>query len=160
MNCSPPAPPDWPNSLEHRWNTTKGTAMNVQPYLFFDGRCQEAIDFYRKAVGAEVETVMHWKDAPDAAMANAANKDKVMHASFRIGDAHILASDGDGTGKPKFEGFSLTLTAADDAEAERLFESLGKGGKVTMPMSKTFFASRFGMLTDKFGVGWMVMASQ
>jgi PhnB protein len=134
--------------------------MNVQPYLFFDGRCEEAIAFYKKVLGAKVDVVMHWKDAPDPSMCTAANRDKVMHSSIRIGDAQILASDGSGEGKPSFKGFALTITAADDAEAEHLFETLGKGGTVTMPLSKTFFASRFGTLTDKFGVGWMVLSPQ
>ena len=134
--------------------------MNVQPYLFFDGRCEEAIAFYKQAVGAEVIMVTRWKSAPDPSMCTDANKDKVMHASLRIGDAEILASDGRCEGKPKFEGFALNLSAADDAEAARLFAALGEGGQVTMPMAKTFFSSSFGTLTDRFGVDWMVMVMQ
>ena len=131
--------------------------MLVQPYLFFDGRCDEAIAFYKKAVGAEVGMLMRWKDSPDKSMATPANADKVMHSAIKIGDTMVLASDGRNTGHPNFKGFALTITAKDEAEADKLFGALGEGGQVTMPMSKTFFAPRFGMLADKFGVGWMVI---
>ncbi len=131
--------------------------MFVQPYLFFDGRCDEAIAFYKKAVGAEVGMLMRWKDSPDKSMATPANADKVMHSAIKIGDTMVLASDGRNTGHPDFKGFALTITAKDEAEADKLFGALGEGGQVTMPMSKTFFAPRFGMLADKFGVGWMVI---
>ena len=134
--------------------------MQIQPYLFFDGRCAEAIEFYKKAVGATVEVLMHYKDSPDPSMCTPETRDKVMHSSIRFGDATVLASDGRCEGKPKFDGFALTITAADDAEARRLFEALGKGGKVTMPLGKTFFSSSFGMLADKFGVGWMILVAQ
>ena len=136
--------------------------MNVQPYLSFEGRAQEAIDFYKSALGATVDMVMHFKDAPPEMQAQMSpdSKDKVMHAAFKIGDTQILASDGHCNGKPSFQGFSLTINAANDAEADRLFAALGKGGQVTAPMSETFFASRFGMLADKFGVNWMVMAEK
>ena len=134
--------------------------MQVQPYLFFDGRCEAAIDFYKHAVGAEVEMLMHYKDAPDPSMCTDATRDKVMHSALKIGDTTILASDGRCEQKPKFEGFSLTISAADEADADRLFAALGEGGTVTMPLAKTFFSSSFGMLTDKFGVGWMVLVMQ
>jgi PhnB protein len=130
--------------------------MTVQPYLFFDGRCAEALEFYRRAVGAEVTMVMHYKDSPDPAMVQG-NPDKIMHASLRIGDSTVLASDGRCQGQPRFEGFALTLTAADEAEAERRFAALAEGGEVRMPLAKTFFAARFGMLADRFGVGWMIL---
>ena len=130
--------------------------MQVQPYLFFDGRCEEAINFYRKAVGAEVQMLMRYKESPDQNMCAPGSGDKVMHASFRVGDSTVLASDGRCEGKQKFEGFSLSLTARDDAQAEKLFAALGDGGKVQMPLTKTFFSSRFGMLADRFGVSWMV----
>ena len=136
--------------------------MNVQPYVFFDGKCEEALEFYKSAVGAKVDALMRFKDAPADQQAQMApgSKDKVMHAAFKIGDTQILASDGQCGGKPNFQGFSLTINAADDKEAEKLFGALGKGGQITMPMSETFFASRFGMVADKFGVNWMVLAEK
>jgi PhnB protein len=136
--------------------------MNVQPYVFFDGKCEEALEFYKSAVGAKVDMVMRFKEAPPEMQSQMSpgSKDKVMHAAFKIGDTQILASDGQCQGKPAFQGFSLTINAANDAEADRLFGALSKGGKVTQPMSETFFASRFGMLADKFGVNWMVMAEK
>jgi PhnB protein len=130
--------------------------MSVQPYLFFDGRCDEAIEFYRKALGAEVEMLSRFKDSPDPDHGAPGSDDKVMHAAVRIGETTILASDGRCTGQPNFQGFSLSITAASDAEADRLFAALGDGGQVQMPMTKTFFASRFGMLADRFGVSWMI----
>ncbi len=132
--------------------------MQVQPYLNFNGRCEEAIAFYKQAVGAETEMVMRWKDAPDPSMCSDANRDKIMHTAVRIGDTVIFASDGRCEGTLKFEGITLNLSTSDAAEAERLFAALGAGGQVMMPMSETFFAKRFGMLADKFGVAWMVMA--
>ncbi len=134
--------------------------MQVQPYLFFDGRCEEAIDFYKTAVGAEVVMLMRFKDAPDPSMSSGANREKVMHSTLKIGESTVNASDGQCGNTPKFEGFSLTVAAANEAEAKKLFEALGKGGKVTMPLAKTFFSSSFGTLTDKFGVGWMVIVMQ
>jgi len=132
--------------------------MQVQPYLFFDGRCEEAIEFYKEKLGATVEMLMRFKDAPDQSMIAPGSKDKVMHASLKIGDTTVMASDGHNSGNPVFQGFSLSLTVPNDADAETLFKALGEGGQVRMPMEKTFFASRFGMLADKFGVGWMIMA--
>jgi PhnB protein len=136
--------------------------MQVQPYLFFDGRCEEAVEFYRKALGAEVQALMRFKDNPEPqpGMVPPGSENKVMHACLRIGDTSIMASDGNCQGRPSFQGFSLTLTAPNDAEAERLFGVLADGGQVRMPLTKTFFASRFGMLADRFGVGWMVIAGQ
>ena len=134
--------------------------MQVQPYLSFDGRCEEAIQFYQRALGAEVTTLVRFKDAPDRGMIPAGSEDKVMHASLRIGDATVLASDGRCRGKPAFQGFSLSLTASDEAEADRLFAALAEGGQVTMPLAPTFFSPRFGMLADRFGVGWMVLVRQ
>ena len=133
--------------------------MQVQPYLFFEGRCEEAVEFYRKALGAEVTMLMRWKDSPDPEMCQPGAEEKVMHMSFRIGDTTLLASDGRGTGQPNFQGFSLTLHAADDADAERLFASLAEGGQVRMPLAKTFFSSRFGMLADRFGAPWTIIVA-
>jgi PhnB protein len=130
--------------------------MQVQPYVFFDGRCDEAVEFYRRALGAEVTMLMRFKDSPDPTMVPAGAESKVMHASLRIGDTAILASDGRCEGRPSFQGFALSLTVPDEAEAERLFASLGSGGQVQMPLTKTFFSPRFGMVADRFGVSWMI----
>ena len=130
--------------------------MQIEPYLFFDGRCEEALDFYRRAIGAEVTTLMRFNQSPDPQMCAPGTGDKVMHASFRVGGSTVLASDGRCQGKPSFQGFALSLTARDPAEAERLFAALGEGGQVQMPLTKTFFSSRFGMVADRFGVSWMV----
>jgi len=134
--------------------------MHVQPYLFFDGRCEEALEFYKKAVGAEVGMVMRFKESPEQpsgdGCGSGGNADKIMHSAFKIGDTTIMASDGMCTGKPEFKGVSLAITAKDDAEAQRLFKALSEGGTVQQPLIKTFFSSSFGMIADKFGVGWMV----
>ena len=133
--------------------------MNVQPYLSFEGRAQEAIDFYKSALGAKVDMVMHFKDAPPEMQAQMSpgSKDKIMHAAFHIGDTQVMASDGQCSGKASFSGVTLTLNAESNDEAEKLFNALANGGQVQMPMSETFFANRFGMVADKFGVGWMVL---
>lgn len=132
--------------------------MPVQPYLFFNGRCDEAIEFYQKALGAEVMMLMRFKQMPDQSMVRPETAEKVMHARLRIGDAIVLASDGMCTGEQqKFEGFALTLSLASAAEVDRRFNALADGGQVRMPLDKTFFSPRFGMLTDKFGVGWIVL---
>ncbi len=131
-------------------------AMQVQPYLFYEGRCEEALAFYRSALGAEVTMLMRFKESPDPAMVQPGAGDKVMHASFRIGETTVLASDGRCEGPASFQGFSLSLTVPNEAEAERLFGALGDGGQVQMPMTKTFFSPRFGMVADRFGVSWMI----
>jgi len=131
--------------------------MNLQPYLFFDGKCDEALEFYKKAVGAEPKMLMRFKNAPDQSMITPGAEEKVMHAQVQIGDTVVLMSDGRCLGKPNFQGFALTISAKTEAEADKLFGALGEGGQVTMPLAKTFFSPRFGMLTDKFGVGWMVL---
>ena len=133
--------------------------MQVQPYLFFDGRCQEAIDFYRKTLGAEVLMQMAFKDSPEPTMTPPGSGDKIMHATLRIGATDVLMSDGMCGGKPAFGGFALSVTPADDAAAKRVFAALGEGGVVNMPLAKTFFASSFGMVNDRFGVPWMVMVA-
>lgn len=131
--------------------------MIVQPYLFFDGHCDEALTFYKKAIGADVKMLMRFKDAPDKSMITPGVEDKVMHAQFQVGETTIMASDGRCTGNMKFQGFALTVAAKDEAEADKVFGALGEGGQVTMPLAKTFFSPRFGMLADKFGVNWMVL---
>ena len=134
--------------------------MNVQPYLFFDGRAEDAIEFYKKAIGAQVEMMMRWKDSPEKAGCTPQNENKVMHASVKVGDVVVMASDGRCEGKPDFKGFALALTAKTEPEADKLFNALSAGGQVQMPLTKTFFSPKFGMCADKFGVGWMVMVAQ
>ncbi|WP_243438587.1 VOC family protein [Fundidesulfovibrio soli] len=134
--------------------------MRIEPYLFFEGRCDEALAFYAEAVGAQVTMLMRYSDSPEPpapGMIPAGSEDKVMHANVRVGDTTFMASDGNCRGEPDFRGFSLSLTAADEAEAKRAFIALAEGGQVLMPLGKTFFSPCFGMLTDRFGVGWMVI---
>jgi len=133
--------------------------MIVQAYLSLDGRCEEAIEFYRKALGAEVTMLMRFKDCPEpppAGMITPGSENKVMHASLRIGETTVMMSDGRCTGKTNFNGFCLSVSVANPAEADRVFAALGDGGQVQMPLVKTFFSPRFGMLTDRFGIAWMV----
>ena len=137
-------------------------AMQVQPYLFYEGRCEEALAFYRGALGAEVTMLMRFKDSPEPpqpGMVPPGSEDKVMHTSFRIGDTTVMASDGRCLGQPSFQGFSLSLTVPNDAEAERLFAALADGGQVQMPLTKAFFSSRSGMAADRFGVSWMIVVA-
>jgi PhnB protein len=136
--------------------------MQVQPYLFFDGRCEEALEFYRGALGAEVTMLLRMKESPEPhepGMLPPGAGDKVMHTSFRIGDTTLMASDGRCLGKPSFQGFSLSLSVPNEAEAERLFTALADGGQVQMPLDKTFFSPRFGMVADRFGVSWMIIVA-
>jgi PhnB protein len=135
---------------------TTSHSKQVQPYLFFEGRCQEALEFYRKALGAEVTALMRYKDSPDQTMVQPGSEDKVMHASFQIGETTVMASDGRCGGQPSFQGFALSLTVSTEAEADRLFGAIVDGGQVIMPLTTTFFSPRFGMTTDRFGVSWMV----
>jgi PhnB protein len=137
--------------------------QQVQPYLFFEGRTEEAIEFYKRAVGAEVEMVMRYSENPDGAPPPGmalppGSENKIMHSSLKIGGGTIMASDGSCSGKPNFAGVSLTLSVPTAAEAERLFKALGEGGEVQMPLAKTFFSANFGAVADKFGVSWMIVA--
>ena len=137
--------------------------MEIQPYLFFDGRCEEAIEFYKKTLGAKVEMLMRFKDNPEpqgGCTPAPETADKVMHASLRIGDTEIMASDGRCQGTASFQGFSLTLDPPTEAEADRLFTALAEGGQVQMPLTRTFFSPRFGMVADRFGITWMIMVRQ
>jgi PhnB protein len=134
--------------------------MQIQPYLFFDGRCEEALEFYKGAVGAKVDMLMRFKENPErgqGGMEPPGADDKVMHASFTVGDTMIMASDGHCAGKAKFDGFSLAISVKDEAAADKTFAALAKGGQVNMPLAKTFFSPKFGIVADKFGVSWMVM---
>lgn len=130
----------------------------IQPYLMFGGRCEEALEFYRTALGAQIDMLMRHKDSPEApppGMLPAGFEDKVMHASFRIGGTVLMASDGCEQGQ-EFKGFSLSIAVTDTAEAERYFAALSDGGAVQMPLAKTFWSPCFGMLTDRFGISWMI----
>ena len=135
--------------------------MPVQSYLFFDGRAEEALNYYSKTLGAKVTGLMRFKENPEADEQRMGlppgSGDKVMHASFRIGDTELMASDGRCLGKPNFQGFALSLTVANEAEADQRFNALADGGQVQMPLAKTFFADRFGMVADRFGVSWMII---
>lgn len=137
--------------------------MHVLPYLFFEGRCEEALGFYKKAVGAEVTMLMRFDESPEphppGVVAPGAEKN-VMHAEFRVGDSVLFASDGPQIGKATFEGITLTLAVKDPAEADRFFAALADGGQVRQPLTKTFFSPSFGTLTDRFGVGWIVIAGE
>ena len=131
--------------------------MQVQSYLNFNGRCEEALEFYRRALGAEVTTLIRFKDSPDPSMVSPGSENKVMHSSFRVGEAVLLASDGRCQGQTDFQGISLALTVRDEAEAQTRFGALSEGGQVQMPLTKTFFSPSFGMVADRFGVTWMVL---
>jgi len=135
---------------------TTNKNYSIQPYLIFNGRCEEAIEFYRKALGAEVTMLLRFKDAPDPSMCTPGSENKVMHANLQIGESVVLASDGRCTGEMSFAGFSLSLTLKSAADADRFFAALSDGGQVQMPLAKTFFSPRFGMVADRFGVSWMV----
>jgi PhnB protein len=136
--------------------------MEVQPYLFFEGRCEEALEFYRGALGAEVTALMRFRECPDPmppGMLPPGSEDKVMHAALRIGGATVMASDGRCSGQARFGGVSLSLSEPDEATADRFFAALAEGGQVQMPLGKTFFSPRFGMVADRFGVPWMVIVA-
>lgn len=133
----------------------------LRPYLYFSGRCDEAIEFYKRAIGAKVDMLMRFNESPDAipeGMLQEGFEDKVMHVTFRIGNTEVLASDGCDD-KSTFEGFRLALTVSSESDADRIFAALSEGGSVDMPLTKTFWSPRYGMVTDKFNVGWMVMVA-
>ena len=134
--------------------------MQVQSYLMFHGRCEEAIEFYKKALGAKVEMMMRFKDAPEG-QCSPGTENKIMHSSFQIGDTVLMATDGMmNPSKLEFKGISLTLNPKTETECERLFNALANGGQVHQPLIKTFFSPKFGVVADKFGVSWMVMVEQ
>jgi PhnB protein len=131
--------------------------MQIQPYLFFEGCCDDALAYYQEALGARVEALLRYKDNPSPEHNPPGAAQKVMHCNFRVGDTQLMVSDGNCSGKPRFQGFALTLNARDEPEARRLFAALADGGQVQMPLGKTFFSSAFGMVNDRFGVMWMVI---
>lgn len=139
--------------------------MQVQPYLFFEGRCDEAVEFYKKTLGAKVNMRMTFKENPEADKASpgcqpgAGTEDKVMHMEFQIGDSVIMASDGRCSNQPNFQGFGLSINYSDKAAVEKAFNGLKEGGQVVMPLDKTFFADQFGMVTDRFGIMWMLLTA-
>ncbi|MGR4872058.1 VOC family protein [Variovorax sp. LARHSF232] len=137
--------------------------MLVQPYLFFEGRCEEALEFYKKALGAQVTMLMRNKDNPEPEgnkmQMPPGTENKVMHCEFKIGETTLMCSDGFCRGASAFQGFSLAISVADAAQARKAFDALSEGGKVDMPLAKTFFSESFGMLTDKFGIGWMLQTT-
>ncbi|HEY5601638.1 MAG TPA: VOC family protein [Gammaproteobacteria bacterium] len=133
--------------------------MLIQAYLFFEGRCEEALNYYRDAIGAEILMQMRYKESPEPPPPGKLApgfENKIMHASFRVGDTVVMASDGMCSGKPGFQGFSLSLTVNNETQADRLFAALADSGQVQMPLEKTFWSARFGMLVDRFGVSWMI----
>ena len=133
--------------------------MHIESYVFFNGRCEEAIEFYQRALGAEVLMLMRNKDSPEPASPGAlpqGSENKVLHASLRIGKSTVMASDGHCDGRPEFRGFSLSIAADSVAEAERMFNALAEGGTVQMPLAQTFWSPKFGMVADRFGLSWMV----
>jgi PhnB protein len=135
--------------------------MNIQPYLFFDGRADEAIEFYKKALDAKVEMLLRFKDGPPSQQPMPpGSENKIMHAAIHIGDSRILLSDGDCQQKTKFEGFGLAANGLTVEQTQRYFQALSEGGQVQMPLGKTFFSESFGMVRDKFGILWMVLAEK
>ena len=136
--------------------------MKVEPYLDLNGRCEEAIEFYKRTVGAQVEMMMRYKEAPEPpppGMVAPGSENKILHASLRIGDSVVMMSDGYCGGTPELKGVSLAISVPDEATAERVFTALAEGGQVHMPLGKTFFSPKFGMAGDRFGVGWMVVTN-
>ncbi|HEX3726737.1 MAG TPA: VOC family protein [Pirellulales bacterium] len=131
--------------------------MRIEPYLYFEGRAEEAIELYRRVLGAEVKMLMHFKDAPDQSMITPGTENKVMHASLRIGESNVMVSDGRCQGKADFQGVALSIIVNDESQADRIFAQLSEGGQVQMPLVTTFFSPRFGMVADRFGVSWMVL---
>jgi PhnB protein len=139
-------------------STTKDNRV-IQPYLFFNGSCEQAVEFYRKALGAEVEIMMRYKESPEPpqpGMVPPGFENKIMHTSFRVGQTTVMASDGCSAEKANFQGLFLSLSVPSETEADRAFAALAEGGQVRMPLAKTFWSPRFGMVADRFGIGWMI----
>ncbi|MFN2426994.1 MAG: VOC family protein [Candidatus Binatia bacterium] len=136
--------------------------MQVHPYLFFHGRCEEAVEFYTKSLGAHDVELMRFSDSPEPTppdMLAPGYDNKIMHGQFKVGDLVVMVSDGSRESAQTFAGFALALSVPTEADADRVFNALADGGKVGMPLAKTFWSPRFGMLSDRFGVDWMVMTT-
>lgn len=137
----------------------------IQPYLFFDGRTEEALEFYKGAIGARIEMMMRFRDNPEPQKTSEGcapppgSEDKIMHAAFWVGDSLVMASDGYNGGKPEFKGVALSLTVPDVEACEKTFHALAAGGQVLAPLTQTFFSEQFGMVSDRFGVSWMVLVA-
>jgi PhnB protein len=132
----------------------------VQPYLFYNGRCEEALAFYVSALHAQLGMVLRWKESPEPpppGMLPTGFEDKIMHSEFTVGGTTVLASDGCGSWTTTYDGFRLALSVPDEATADHAFNALADGGRIDMPLVKTFWSPRYGMVTDRFGIGWMVM---
>jgi len=139
--------------------STKTDNRSIQPYIFFNGSCEQAMEFYRKALGAEIDRMIRFKESPEPSSPGAIPpgfENKIMHACFHVGQTAIMASDGNSPDKASFQGFSLSLSVPTEAEADRAFHALANEGQVKMPLTKTFFSPRFGMVEDRFGIGWMI----
>lgn len=137
--------------------------MQIETYLFFEGRCEEALAFYKQALGAETGMVLRYRDNPEPPAQSTippGHEDKIMHATFRVGDTVLMASDGRCSGAAQFDGFSLTVAVNSDDEARKSFDALRDGGEAIMPLTRTFFSPAFGMVRDRFGVKWMVLTAQ
>jgi PhnB protein len=133
--------------------------MAIEPYLFFNGHCEAAIELYRSVFGAEVLMLMRFRDSPEPpqpGMVPPGSEDKVMHATLKIGDTQLMVSDGMNSGTASFQGFSLSMAMPDEAAAHKAFDALADGGTVTMPIARTFWSPCFGMVNDRFGVPWMI----
>jgi len=138
--------------------STSPSKTFVQPYLFFDGRCEEALEFYKATLGIEIEALMRFKDCPEPPPENtvpAGYGEKIMHSSFKLGSSTLMASDGCGESHA-FQSFTLALNLPDEAECQRVFDALAEGGKVCMPLNQTFWSPCFGMVEDQFGLSWMI----
>jgi PhnB protein len=133
--------------------------MHIQPYLFFEGKCEDALEFYREVLGAEIVMMMRFSESPDPNHCSPGNEDKVMHSEFRVGETTLMASDGLCQNPAQFRGFSLSVSVTDAGQAEKVFAALGEGGEVQMPLGETFFSPKFGMVADKFGISWMVIVT-
>jgi PhnB protein len=137
--------------------------MQVTPYLYFNGRCEEALSFYQQTIGARVECQMRFSDCPgelDPNMVPPGTEHRIMHAAFKLGETTIFAADGCASAEMKPAGFGLSLQTPDVAEAEQLFNALAWEGEVRMAMTKTFFSPSFGIVVDKFGVNWLIYVPQ
>jgi PhnB protein len=134
--------------------------MTPHPYLLFDGRCAEAFRFYAECLGGEVVMAMTYGGSPLAGMAPADWGDKILHATLRLGDQTLGGADPPPDRYHPPAGFAVTFDIDAPAEADRVFAALAAGGRIEVPIGETFWAARFGMLTDRFGIPWMINCGQ